>query len=138
MDKNNTKGCLSSIFTGVVTGAANGVIFASSVNYISDLFKREAFALPEILLNGFTMGLMPACAMTGAIYLGTKAVGENIKPRSFATTHIAALLISASVATSYDLGSTNQGFSNISGSHSSGANIKTITPLLDAISRFAF
>lgn len=100
---------LSAVFTGLATGAASGAIFGISVNFISDLFG-QSLTVPETLMNGFAFGTVPAIAMTGSVCLGSyilNKMNEHPQTRLYATAHIAALLLGASVALGNDIGSTD-------------------------------
>lgn len=103
------RGQLAAFFTGIATGAASGAIFGTSVNFISDLFG-QSMSIPETLMNGFVFGVVPAVAMTGSAYVGAhilNAVSQNPETRHYATAHIAALLLGASLTLGYDIGSTD-------------------------------
>lgn len=137
MKNKNTQEPLKSTFIGAATGAVSGIIFGGSVEFLSDTLGKFSFSMPELLFNGFLLGTIPAMAMAGSAYIGSKALNKDNTLNGYATTHIIAVALAASVALHNDIGSIHDGSSYMS-TRSPTSQANTLNGLANLLRAFNF
>ena len=138
MKNKNKQEPLKSIFAGAATGAIGGLIFGSSVEFLTDVLGRASFSLPELMFNGFLLGLIPAATVTGGAYLGTKVLSKENTLHTYAATHLIAVALATSVALTNDIGSFDDRSSFINTGQSSSTQLYKLNGLTTLLRAFNF